>query len=83
MQVIITPKAQKHYEHLPKNEQAKVKKRLSVLENDPLAGKKLAGELKEQRSLKAWPYRIIYYINVADGKLYVTTIQHRQGVYNK
>jgi mRNA-degrading endonuclease RelE of RelBE toxin-antitoxin system len=81
MQVIITPKAQKHYERLPKSDQKKIKKKLSVLENDPHSGKKLAGELKEQRSLKAWPYRIIYFINVADRKLYVTTIQHRQGVY--
>ena len=83
MQVIITPKAQKHYERLPKSEQVKIKKKLLVVESDPLAGKKLAGELKELRSLKAWPYRIIYYINVVDGKLYITTIQHRQGVYKK
>lgn len=83
MQVIITPKAQKHYEHLPKSEQTKIKKKLSVLENDPFAGKKLAGELAEQRSLKAWPYRITYFINVADGKLYVTAILHRQRVYKK
>jgi len=38
MQVIVTPKAQKHYERLPKNEQAKIKKKLLVLENDPPSG---------------------------------------------
>ena len=83
MQVIVTPKAQKHYERLPKNEQAKIKKKLLVLETDPLSGKKLAGELKEQRSLKAWPYRIIYYMNVNEEKIYVTAIIHRQSVYKK
>lgn len=83
MQVIITPKAQKHYEHLPKSEQTKIKKKVSVLQSEPLAGKKLAGVFADQRSLRAWPYRIIYYVNVADGKLYVTSIQHRQGAYKK
>ena len=83
MQVIITPKAQKQYEHLPKDEQAKIKKKLLVLESDPLSGKKLAGELKEQRSFRAWPYRIIYYMNVNEEKIYVTSIIHRQGAYKK
>ena len=77
MQIIVTPKAQKHYERLPKSEQTKIKKKLSLLENDPLSGKKLAGELKEQRSFKAWPYRIIYYMNVDDEKIYITAVIHR------
>lgn len=81
MQVIITPKAQKHFEHLSKSDQTKINKKLSALENDPFSGKKLSGELKEQRSLKAWPYRIIYYINFLENNLYVTAIIHRQGAY--
>lgn len=83
MQVIITPKSQKYYERLLKSEQTKIKRKLLVLENDPFSGKKLAGELKEQRSLKAWPYRIIYYMNVDEKKIYVTAIIHRQGAYKK
>ncbi len=81
MQVIITPKAQKQYEHLPKSEQKKVKKKLQSLETDPYTGKKLTGEFSELRSVRAWPYRIIYYIHEQSQKLYITSIQHRQGVY--
>ncbi len=81
MQVIITPKAQKHYKHLPKSEQIKVKRKLQILENDPQAGKKLAGALEEQRSLRVWPYRILYYIDILKKKVYITSILHRQGVY--
>lgn len=78
-QIIVTPKAQKQFEHLPSSEKTKIKKKLIVLENDPLAGKKLTGELVELRSLKAWPYRIIYYID--NDKVFVISIIHRQGAY--
>jgi mRNA-degrading endonuclease RelE of RelBE toxin-antitoxin system len=79
LQVIITPKAQKQYEHIPAAEQSKIKRKLIALGNDPYVGKKLSGELAELRSLKAWPYRIIYYIN--QDKVFVTSIIHRQGAY--
>ena len=81
MQVIVTPKAQKHYENLSENEQKKIKKKLGVLQNNPLAGKKLAGIFAEQRVVRAWPYRITYYISGTENKLYITAIQHRQGAY--
>lgn len=81
MQVIITPKALRHYEKLPKVERAKIKRKLQVLEADALVGKKLVGELAEVRSIKAWPYRIFYYIDEAEKVIYITSILHRQGAY--
>lgn len=81
MQVIITPKAQKHFKHLQKTEQEKVKRKLKLLEESPYSGKKLSGELKELRSLKAWPYRILYYISEREEKVYIASIFHRQGAY--
>lgn len=81
MRVIITPKAEKQYSRLSKHEQAKIRKKLTLLEIAPLAGKKLSGELTEQRTLRAWPYRIIYYMDKSQKLIYVTTILHRQGVY--
>ncbi len=81
MQVIITPKATKQYQHLPKSEQTKIKKKLSLLESEPLVGKKLSGEFEELRSLRAWPYRILYYIDEEKQIIYITTILHRQGAY--
>lgn len=63
MQVILSDDAKKQYDHLPESEQKKVKKKLLSLEKNPLSGKKLAGELAAYRSLRVWPYRIIYIIN--------------------
>lgn len=81
MEIIITPKALKQYAHLPKTEQTKIKKKLVTLKISPQEGKKLSGEYKELRSLRVWPYRIIYYINASQKKIFIVTIVHRQGVY--
>ncbi len=81
MNIIITPEAEKQYKNLPKKEQKKIKKKLSILIHDPKVGKKLSGNLSELRSLRAWPYRILYYLNESKNKVYVITIAHRQGVY--
>ena len=79
VRIIVTPKAQKQFNHLPVAEQKKIKKKLLSLQNDSYGGKKLAGELAELRSLRAWPYRIIYYIN--KNQVFITSIVHRQGAY--
>ena len=81
MQVIVTPKALKQYNHLLKPEQTKIKKKLLGLEQNAQEGKKLSGEYAELRSLRAWPYRIIYYIDDVQKKIFIVTIAHRQGVY--
>jgi len=81
MEVIVTPKALKQYNHLPKAEQTKIKKKLLLLEQNAQEGKKLSGEYNELRSLRAWPYRVVYYIDNKVKKIYVVTIAHRQGVY--
>lgn len=79
MKVLITPEARKQYNHIPPSEQNKIKKKLLLLQQDPEAGKKLSGQLADLRSLKAWPYRIIYY--VIANTVYIVSIAHRQGVY--
>ncbi len=81
MEIIITPEAEKQYRRLPKSEQKKIKRKLLVLERNPLAGKKLSGSLAETRSLKVWPHRILYYIDRNKSTIFVATITHRQGVY--
>jgi mRNA-degrading endonuclease RelE of RelBE toxin-antitoxin system len=81
MEVIVTPKALKQYNHLPKTEQTKIKKKLLLLEQNAQEGKKLSGEYTELRSLRAWPYRIVYFIDNKVKKIYVVTIAHRQGIY--
>ena len=81
MQVIITPNALRQYEHFQKSDQTIIRNRLLLLERYPLEGKKLTGRLAEIRSLKVWPYRILYYIDKKKRKVFVVTMAHRQWVY--
>jgi mRNA-degrading endonuclease RelE of RelBE toxin-antitoxin system len=81
MQVVLSKEAKKQYNHLPAPEQKKVKKRLFSLTTESSAGKKLSGELADQRSLRAWPYRVIYSINEKEKRVEVISILHRQGAY--
>jgi len=81
MDVIVTPKAKKQFSHLPKADQTKIKKKLGVLEQNSKEGKKLSGQYAKLRSLRAWPYRIIYYIDSKKKKIFIVTIAQRQGVY--
>jgi len=81
MQVVISKNAAKQFGRLPQSEQRKIKKKLIQLETEPLAGKKLAGELADYRSLRIWPYRIIYSINKDLSQVEVSDILHRQGAY--
>lgn len=81
MQVILSKAAQKHFRLISESEKSKIKKKLFLLKNDPLAGKKLGGELAGQRSLKSWPYRIVYFINIKEKIIEIADIIHRQGAY--
>ena len=83
MNVVLAKDAHKQYKRLPKKEQTKIKKKLIVISEDPLAGKKLEGELKGRRVIRAWPYRIIYSINELEQQVEVSEILHRQGAYKK
>lgn len=83
MRVILSKSAEKNYIDLPKPEQKKVKRKLALLAEQPHAGKKLGGELAEFRSIRAWPYRIIYVVNEAKERVEVRVIEQRQGVYNR
>lgn len=73
--------AQKQLGRLPKTEAAKVWKKIQLLKTTPLAGKKLKGDFEGLRSIRAWPYRIIYHYSAGDKLLFIETIEHRQGVY--
>ncbi len=81
MKVALSKDAQKQYEHLPKPQQTKVRKKLAGLGQNPYAGKKLKGELDDFYSLRAWPYRILYEIKEDKQMIEVHKIVHRQGAY--
>jgi len=81
MQVEYSDTSAKHLRKLPKPKQIKILKTIEKLKNDPYAGKKLKGEFAGLRSIKVWPYRIIYRYLPQDKLLFINVIQHRQGVY--
>ena len=82
MDVIFSKDAKRQHNRLPQSDQKKVRKKLAVLEQDSLLGKKLTGEFEGVRSLRVWPYRILYEINKKTKRVEVLMIAHRQGVYN-
>jgi len=81
MQIIFSEDAKKQYKHLPKSAIIKIAKKLQVLKMNPYAGKKLSAEFTGLQSIRAWPYRIIYEINVKEKRIDILKIAHRQGAY--
>lgn len=81
MRVEYSTIARKQLKKLPRYKQIKALRKIEKLKDDPYTGKKLKGEFEGLRSLKVWPYRIIYRYLVQDKLLFINIIQHRQGVY--
>ena len=80
MEVIITPQAEKDLLRLPKDKLQKIVKKIAFLESEPFLGKKLSGKLSGLRSLRLWPYRVIYLVK-GTNRIYVVSVLHRQGSY--
>lgn len=79
MKLEYKPAVVKQLKKLPLSEKKKIIKKLELLSLDPFSGKSLKGELEGLRSLRAWPYRIIYEIR---GKsLIILSVAHRQSAY--
>lgn len=81
MKVIFSKEAQKQYGRLAESDKKKIDKKISLLSSQPFVGKKLSGEYKDLRSLKAWPYRIIYVTDEIQKEIWIVSIIHRQGAY--
>lgn len=81
MKVEYSRTAKKQIKKLPKNKQIKVLTTIGKLKNDPYAGKKLKGEFEKLRSLKVWPYRIIYRYLPQEKLLFINIVSHRQKTY--
>ncbi len=79
MTISFSPIAQKQMKKLPAAEAKKVMRKIQFLADAPLAGKLLKGKMKSERSLRAWPYRIIYQIEKKS--LVILTVAHRQSAY--
>ncbi len=79
MTIIFSETSKKQLEKIPKSEQKKIVRKIEILLEAPLQGKQLKGDLHQFRSLRAWPYRIIYTLD--HDVIVVHQIAHRQGVY--
>ena len=71
----------KQLKKLTRTKQIEILKKIEKLKNDPDAGKKLKEPLKNFRSLRAWPYRIIYQYSENNKTIFINIIQHRQSAY--
>jgi len=72
--------AKKDLDKLLKTEARKVFKKIELLKEVPFAGKLLGGEFGGVRSVRAWPYRILYKVDSKTG-IMILTVRHRQGAY--
>ncbi len=78
MKVRITPRAAKQLKKISHQDKKKLLKKIQWLSENPYSGKILKGELRQLRSLRVWPYRIIYQV----GKmLTIYGVAHRKSVY--
>ena len=81
MTVIFSLQAKKQLDRLQAHQALKVTRQLRLLISNPFIGKLLGGNLKDFRSLRAWPYRIVYRVDKQKKLVLIHTIEHRQGVY--
>jgi mRNA interferase RelE/StbE len=82
MALFLTQTFQKNFLRLPKNIQPKVEAALQKIYSNPLAGRKLHGELDGEFSLRVGAYRIIYFLD-KENNIWVETVRHRKEVYRK
>ncbi len=81
MKVSYSKTSLKQLKKLPKRKQIAILRKIEKLKKSPHAGKKLKGPLKNFRSLKVWPYRIIYRYSENEKAIFINVIQHRQSAY--
>lgn len=73
--------AQKSLDRFPKIKRKKLFNKITLLKNNPYAGKKLKGEWQGFYSLRIWPYRLLYGLDLVKKIIKIHKIEHRQGVY--
>lgn len=81
MKIQLSIQAENDLKKIPKREGKKIARKLQALESIPTLGKKLKGDYFGLRSIKAWPYRVIYRLCSDGNEVEIVHIEHRQGVY--
>lgn len=71
----------KKLKKLPFHINEKVVKTLKIIQENPLSGVKLHGDLKNYYKYRVGDYRIIYKFDKELSMVEILKIEHRQGVY--
>jgi len=79
--VLLSRQAEGFYKKLQENVKPQIRESLIVLEDQPHAGKRLHGDLKENYSLRVGKLRIIYIISEKDKLIYIIAIGPRKTIY--
>ena len=79
--IIISTRASKELRNLPADMRRKIDRAIDILRENPFMGKKLHADFEGMRSLRVWPYRIVYVIARHIVTVTVLRVGHRQGVY--
>lgn len=81
MQIYYKPEAIRRLKRLGTVEKQKVRRKIINLPINPYIGKKLKGEFAGLRSLKAWPFRVIYSFDQKSQTIIIITVDYRGEVY--
>lgn len=79
--VLVPEKVRKKAHKLPFFIQNRLPETLLKIQDNPLVGEKLRGELDPYRKLRIGDYRIVYRFDDKISTVTIVTIEHRQGVY--
>ena len=78
---ILANRADKELSKLPLQIQRKVLKVFENIQQNPVSGIRLHGELGKYYKFRVGDYRIVYSFNPSQSSVTVVKIEHRQGVY--
>ena len=79
--LILKPRAKKELANLEDADRIRARVVLEAILKNPFLGKKLSGELPNQYSMRAWPFRIVYEIRKKELIILVLRIRHRKDAY--
>ncbi|NCN24041.1 MAG: type II toxin-antitoxin system mRNA interferase toxin, RelE/StbE family [Candidatus Pacebacteria bacterium CG10_big_fil_rev_8_21_14_0_10_42_12] len=81
MQIVYLPKTKKHLKKIDKKYLPRIFEAIELLVKTPDSGKSLVGRLHGKRSLKVWPYRVVYSIQPKQSLIVIEAVQHRKDIY--
>ena len=79
--LVVEKPAKKGLRKLPEHIHIKIVYRLGQIQQNPLSGKRLHGELSGYYKYRVGDYRIVYRFDSKKSVVVVVKIEHRQGVY--